>query len=64
MHGLVDTGAVVEVHVGGAVDDDEFLLGRGGLGVELLAVPQRACLAAGDDQERLGQQRVDCGRSR
>ena len=43
------TIAVVEVHMRGAVDDEEFLGLRGGLGVKLLAVPQRSRLAAGDN---------------
>ena len=50
------TIAVVEIHVRGAVDDEEFLGLRGSLGVKLLAMPQRACLAAGDHQERLRQE--------
>ena len=45
--------------MGGAVDDVELLLGGGCPPVELLAVPQRACLAAGDDQQGLGQKGVD-----
>ena len=55
LRGNVRALTVVEVHVRGTVDDDEFLVLRSGLGVQLLAVPQRARFAAGDDQERLGE---------
>ena len=50
------TIAIVEVHMGGTVDDEELLGLRCGLGVKLLAVPQRTRLAAGDDHDRLRQE--------
>ena len=50
LRGNVRALAVVEVHVRGAVDDDEFLILRSGLGVQLLAVPERARFATGDHQ--------------
>lgn len=47
--------AIIKVHVRGALDDEQFLR-AGCLCVQLLAMPERAGFAAGDNEEWLGQE--------
>src|SRR5262249_30529290 len=49
---------VIEVHMRRALDEEQ-LLGARCLRMKLLAVPKRTGLVAGDDQQRLRQQRID-----
>lgn len=57
LHRLVDTLAVVEADVGGPVDDDALPRSRS-RGAQVLAVPERAGLATGDDEHGLRQEPV------